>query len=232
MLQTGDATEIAARFSLGDAATLSGPVARGEVGQVWRLTTSRGTFAVKEPFEPISLDEVREHADYQEAAHAAGIPVPAVFRAGDGDAFAELAGVQVRVFEWVDLLERDADVDPAQVGRIVASIHRLEYRGRLPTDPWYTDAIGSERWDALLDALHTNGAPFAERLSEMRDELVALEGGTDGGAARARDMPSRPLGRQRPAHAVGRLVRHRLGELRPRGSEPGSGTRLVRVRSG
>jgi thiamine kinase-like enzyme len=176
MLQTGDATEIAARFSLGDAATLSGPVARGEVGQVWRLTTSRGTFAVKEPFEPISLDEVREHADYQEAAHAAGIPVPAVFRAGDGDAFAELAGVQVRVFEWVDLLERDADVDPAQVGRIVASIHRLEYRGRLPTDPWYTDAIGSERWDALLDVLHTNGAPFAERLSEMRDELVALEG--------------------------------------------------------
>ncbi len=84
--------------------------------------------------------------------------------------------MQVRVFEWVDLLERDPNVDPAQVGRIVASIHRLEFQGRLPTDPWYTDAIGSERWDALLDALHANGAPFAERLSEMRDELVALEG--------------------------------------------------------
>ena len=175
MLETGDAAEIAARFALGDAATLSGPVARGEVGQVWRLSTSRGTFAVKEPFEPIPLDEVREHADYQEAAHAAGIPAPAVLRADDGDAFAELAGVRVRVFEWVDLLERDANVDPAHVGRIVASIHRLDFRGRLPTDPWYTDAIGSERWDALLDALHANGAPFADRLSEMRDELVALE---------------------------------------------------------
>lgn len=175
MLETGDATEIAARFSLGEAATLSGPVARGEVGQVWRLSTSRGTFAVKEPFEPIPPDEVREHADYQEAAHAAGIPAPAVLRAGDGDAFAELAGVQLRAFEWVDLLERDANVDPAQVGRIVASIHRLDFRGRLPTDPWYTDAVGSDRWDALLDALHANGAPFAERLSGMRDELVALE---------------------------------------------------------
>ncbi len=175
MLETGDAAEIAARFSLGNAATLSGPVARGEVGQVWRLSTSRGSFAVKEPFEPTPLDEVREHADYQEAAHVAGIPVPALLRADDGDAFVELAGVQVRVFEWVDLLERDPNVDPAQVGRIVASIHRLEFRGRLPTDPWYTEVIGSDRWDALLDALHTNGAPFAGRLSEMRDELVALE---------------------------------------------------------
>ncbi len=175
MLETGDAAEIAARFALGDAAALSGPVARGEVGQVWRLSTSRGTFAVKEPFEPIPLEEVREHADYQEAAHAAGIPAPAVLRADDGDAFAELAGVRVRVFEWVDLLERDANVEPANVGRIVASIHRLDFRGRLPTDPWYTDAIVSERWDALLDALHAKGAPFADRLSEMRDELVALE---------------------------------------------------------
>ena len=175
MLETGDAAEIAERFSLGDAATLSGPVARGEVGQVWRLSTSRGSFAVKEPFEPIPADEVREHADYQEAAHAAGIPAPAVLRAANGDAFAELAGVQVRAFEWVDLRGRDPNVDPAQVGRIVASIHRLDFRGRLPTDPWYTEAIGSERWDALLDALRTNEAPFANRLSGLRDELVALE---------------------------------------------------------
>jgi Ser/Thr protein kinase RdoA (MazF antagonist) len=176
MLELGDAAEIAARFSLGEAATLSGPVARGEVGQVWRLSTSRGMFAVKEPFEPIPAEEVREHADYQEAAHASGIPAPAVIRAGDGDAFADLAGVRVRVFEWVDLRERAPDVDPAAVGRIVASIHRLEFRGRLPTDPWYTQAVGSERWDALLDALHENGAPFAGRLAELRDELVALEG--------------------------------------------------------
>ena len=88
-----------------------------------------------------------------------------------------LAGVQVRVFEWVDLRERDPGRRP-RGGRGGSSprIHRLEFRGRLPTDPWYTEAIGSDRWDALLDALHASGAPFAERLSEMRDELVALEG--------------------------------------------------------
>ena len=59
MLDAGDAAEVAGRFSLGEEALLSGPVARGEVGQVWRLTTSLGVFAVKEPFDPVPDDEVR-----------------------------------------------------------------------------------------------------------------------------------------------------------------------------
>jgi Ser/Thr protein kinase RdoA (MazF antagonist) len=175
MLDVEDAAEIAERFSLGHGAELSGPVARGEIGQVWRLSTSRGAFAVKEPFDPVPEEEVREHANYQEAAHAAGIPSPAVIRAGDGSALIDVGGTQVRVFEWVDLEERDPSVDPAEVGRLVASIHRLRFSGRLPTDPWYTEAVGSAGWDALLETLQAKGAPFASRLAEMRDELVALE---------------------------------------------------------
>ncbi len=66
-------------------------------------------------------------------------------------------------------------MDPVEVGSIVASIHRLGFLGRLPTDPWYTEPVGSDRWDALVDGLREKGAPFAGRLAEMRDELVALE---------------------------------------------------------
>lgn len=179
MLDVGDAAEIAERFSLGEHPELSGPVARGEVGQVWRLSTSLGTFAVKEPFEPVPVEEVREHASLQEAAHAAGIPSPEIVRAGDGSVLADVNGAQVRAFGWVDLHDRDPNVDPVEVGSIVASIHRLRFSGQLPTDPWYTEPVGSERWDALLDALHANGAPFASRLAEMRDELVALEALTE-----------------------------------------------------
>jgi Ser/Thr protein kinase RdoA (MazF antagonist) len=176
MLDTGDAAQVAERFSLGADPELLGPVARGEVGRVWRLTTSLGTFAVKEPFEPVPEEEVREHADFQEAAHAAGVPSPMILRADDGRALVDVNGTQVRVFEWVDLLDRDANVDPAEVGRIVASMHRLRFSGRLPTDPWYTEPVGSARWDALIAALLGKGAPFAGRLAEMRDDLVALEG--------------------------------------------------------
>jgi Ser/Thr protein kinase RdoA (MazF antagonist) len=176
MLDVGDAAEVAERFSLGAEPKLSGPVARGEVGQVWRLSTSLGTFAVKEPFERVPEEEVQEHASFQEAAHAAGVPSPAIVRAGDGSVLADVDGARVRVFEWVDLRDRDPSVDPAEVGGIVASIHRLRFPGRLPTDPWYTETVGSARWDSLLDALQASGAPFASRLAEMRDELVALEG--------------------------------------------------------
>ena len=54
MLESSYASFIAERFSLGDRATLTGPVARGELGQVWRLTTPNGRWAVKEPFQPKS----------------------------------------------------------------------------------------------------------------------------------------------------------------------------------
>jgi Ser/Thr protein kinase RdoA (MazF antagonist) len=175
MLDAHDAADVAERYSLGSGAALAGPVARGEVGQVWRLTTSRGTFAIKEQFDPFPDDEVREHAAFQEAAFAAGIIVPAVIRDRAGQATTMFGGVQVRAFGWVDLRERTPDVDPAEVGNVVASIHRLPFRGRVPTDPWYTEPVGSDRWDALVQGLFEASAPFAERLAAMRDELVALE---------------------------------------------------------
>jgi Ser/Thr protein kinase RdoA (MazF antagonist) len=175
MLDADDATDVAERYSLGDDATLSGPVARGEVGQVWRLTTARGTFAIKEQFDPFPEDEVREHAAFQEVARAAGVNVPAVIRDRDGQATTMFGDVQVRAFGWVDLRERTPDVDPVEVGSLIASIHRLSFPGRLPTDPWYTEPVGSDRWDALSRRLHEASAPFAEQLASMRDELVALE---------------------------------------------------------
>jgi Ser/Thr protein kinase RdoA (MazF antagonist) len=130
---------------------------------------------VKEPFEPVPGEEVDEHAAFQEAARAAGIPTPAVIRAVDGTVLAGVGDAHVRVFEWVTLRDRTPDLDPAEVGRIVAAIHRLRFPGRLPIDPWYTEPVGSERWSALAAALRANDAPFADRLADMRQELVALE---------------------------------------------------------
>jgi Ser/Thr protein kinase RdoA (MazF antagonist) len=115
-----DAADLARRFGLGRAATLSdGPVARGKQGLVWRLDTADGSWAVKVPFHRSSEDEVRLATAFQEAACAAGVPAPQVRRTTEGRVFAMLEGRQVRVYEWVDLRapRRHARPGPGRRGR-------------------------------------------------------------------------------------------------------------------
>jgi aminoglycoside phosphotransferase (APT) family kinase protein len=175
MLSVDDAGTLAAALDLGPGARLTGPVARGEQGQVWRLTTDLGVWAVKEPFEVPPADEVDEAAAFQEAACAVGVPAPTVVRRADGAVFADVGSASVRIFGWVDLLERDAFVDPEAVGWLAAAIHQVPFAGRLPVDGWYADPIGAERWDELVTLSTAAGAPFAAELAAYRDDLVQLE---------------------------------------------------------
>ena len=175
MLTPGDGDRIADEFDLGDAADMSGPVDRGELGQIWRLETSRGVFAVKEWFEELPRSELLEGATFQEAAGAAGVACPDVFRRRDGSLLAEVGGDAVAAYEWVDVRERDAKIDPASVGGLVGALHRVPFAGREPLDPWYSEPIGADRWGELVGELRRRHAPFAERLADLRDELVALE---------------------------------------------------------
>ncbi len=171
-----DAQELAGHFALGAAARLSdGPVARGKQGLVWRLDTAHGSWAVKMPFEQTSEDEVRQASTFQEIAHAAGVPTPQVRRTTEGSVLATIDGRQVRVYEWVDLRDPDCMLDPAQVGAVVAGIHRASGPDSSTLDPWYHQPVGADRWDELVEQLAEAGAPFARRLADLRDELVALE---------------------------------------------------------
>jgi Ser/Thr protein kinase RdoA (MazF antagonist) len=175
VLDTTQSLDIANHFALGNHAALSGPVARGELGQVWRLSTSRGSWAVKELFEKQPESDAREFADYQDAVRHAGVPAPTVVRANDGTVLLDVGSAQVRVYQWVDINEPDVYLDPAAVGKLVATIHLVDFPGRIPVDEWYTDPVGAERWDELFRTLAKANAPFATRLLDFRDELVAME---------------------------------------------------------
>ncbi len=76
---------VAARFGLGEHASLEGPVAFGRLGAVWRLVAERGDFAVKQARFAVSVEDAERDAAYQEAVRLAGVPMPAVVRAVDGD---------------------------------------------------------------------------------------------------------------------------------------------------
>ncbi len=123
VLTDRDATAVSQAFGLGPAVALAGPIARGQLGQVWRLTTSSGSWAVKEWFAPPDPESVCRDAEFSEAVRAAGVFAPAVIRTPNGSITAEAAGVPVRVFEWIDLGRADRGVDPAAVGELVARMH-------------------------------------------------------------------------------------------------------------
>ena len=173
-----DAGRIAHAFGLGADARLSPePVARGKQGAVWRLETDGGPFAVKVPFGPVVVDEVRAATEFHEAAYAVGVPTPRVYRTPTGEVFSDLGGVQVRVYEWVDLLDPDTALDPGLVGATVAAIHQVpdpqvEHR---PVAAWYVEPLGAERWETLVGRLESAGAPFAAAITALHDELVALD---------------------------------------------------------
>ncbi len=152
-----------------------GPLARGKQGLVWRLDTADGSWAVKMPFDPSGEDDAAAATLFQEAAYAAGVPTPQVRRTIEGHVFATIAGTQVRVYEWINLMAPDSKLDPAAVGSVVAAIHRVQTTDLSPVDPWYQDPVGANRWDQLVEQLRQAGAPFAGRLAALRDELVALE---------------------------------------------------------
>ena len=86
------------------------------------------------------------------------------------------AGTQVRVYEWVELGRPDRLVEPEAVGRLLAAVHLLGFEGTIPVDPWYTDPVGATRWRELAAALRHARGPYADELTRLCDELIALEG--------------------------------------------------------
>jgi hypothetical protein len=175
MITVNDAAAIADTFELGPNPVLTGPVARGEVGQVWKLTSDTAAWAVKEAFEQPDPTEAEHDAFYQGLVAGAGVNVPQVQRALDGRVLANIAGSLIRVYGWVDLADSDISIDPVAVGEVVASIHRVVCHDANDVHPWYIAPVGAQRWHDLVVDLSAAGAPFADQLADQVDELSALE---------------------------------------------------------
>ena len=83
---------VADAFGLGHATSLSDPVARGELGEIRRLETDHGTFAVKQEFGSWPVDEAETSTAYHRVCWEAGIPTPEPLRAMTGGYTAQVDG--------------------------------------------------------------------------------------------------------------------------------------------
>jgi Ser/Thr protein kinase RdoA (MazF antagonist) len=172
------AAQVAARFDLGPDARLEVEAARGEQGQVRRLVTARGTFAVKESFDAVDAvdaDEAQRTAEFQVACHEAGVPCPRPLPDVHGRFLAEVGGVPIRVQTWADVQEGDRRLDPGLVGAALARLHAVAVPATGPPGWWGTEPVGAPEWRALVKAAKGGGAPFAERLALLVPDLLAME---------------------------------------------------------
>ena len=151
-------------------------VARGEEGRVSRLDTETGAFAIKELIiRQTPADAVADVA-YQDAVAATGaVAMPRPIRTVAGHVLLDVAGHQVRAYEWVDLLAVDRGIDPAVVGATLAAIHQVHHAPARPLIGWYTEPVGALRWARLLDGAKAAAAPFADALATEITELLRLE---------------------------------------------------------
>jgi Ser/Thr protein kinase RdoA (MazF antagonist) len=169
------AAQVADRFDLGPDARLEVEAVRGEQGQVRRLVTASGVFALKETFGELDVDEAELTAAFQARCHDAGVPCPRPLADGDGRYVAHVDGQPVRLQTWADVHDADPMLDPASVGTTVARLHGVVVPATETPHEWHTEPVGAAEWRALVKAARGAGAPYADRLAALVPDLLAME---------------------------------------------------------
>ncbi|WP_166349536.1 aminoglycoside phosphotransferase family protein [Phytoactinopolyspora limicola] len=196
-----DAVSVLAAFGLAGRVVDLTPVSGAWSNRVYRLTTSRGVYAVKQMRNPWRLPRWQDWLDaawrFEQRAFDAGIAMPApVPNPLDGGCLAWVppspgsAPVPVRVHHWVEgqapspqPVDRDVAI---WAGRTLAMLHRLDIRSadrELYPAPNTDTADG---WAELAAAARRMGAPWAADLAAVTphvEQIAAL-------SRQARDQPA------------------------------------------
>ncbi len=180
--------ELAGRFGLGRVLGIPAYVARGAMGEIWRLETSGGCWAVKWQFPRALVQPRTADVPVQMAAAAAGIPLPRPALTPDGEAVAQVGERYARVYEWADLgppVEPPAaEQTAAEAGRLLGLLHGLALPCAEPDDPWYAEVPPTRDWAALADRAAAAGMGWAGQLADAGERIAGL-------SARA-SVPRRP----------------------------------------
>jgi len=174
--------DLASQFALGRITTDPQYVTRGAMGEIWRLETSGGRWAVKCQFPWAPADPRPADIAVQRAAAQAGIPLPLPATTPDGSAVATIDGRPARVYEWVDLrgaIELPAPAaTAAEAGRLLGLLHGLalapQPENGHPIDPWYTEVPDVTYWAGLVGRAKADGATWAPSLAAARGLIADL----------------------------------------------------------
>jgi aminoglycoside phosphotransferase (APT) family kinase protein len=169
---------LADSFGLGPIRETPSYVARGAMGETWRLVTSAGHWAVKWQFRWAPADPCPADVAIQLAASDAGIPLPRPITAADGAAVVQIGDRYARVYQWVDL---GRPVTPpaaagiaAEAGRLLGMLHALALPADGPVDPWFTVAPSLADWADIAERSAAVHATWAPGLAAARGLIAEL----------------------------------------------------------
>lgn len=174
-----DAHEACAAFGLGRVVADPTIAARGELGRIWRLETTTGTWALKEVFRPTAETASLARADvaFQLAALTAGTPMPRPLVTAAGDALVEVGPEDhrrsVRMYSWLDLRDRSAVPALGSVAAILGRLHALAIRDDRVPDPWFSVPAPAATWPPLVAEAERAGVAWAGALAGLVPTLVA-----------------------------------------------------------
>ena len=157
-------------------------VARGAVGQIWRLDLGAECYAVKELFWGADERAVRREAAQTAHLAAAGILLPGSLPATSGQFLvrlpADLGGGWLRLYRWMDGVRLDpAKPDPAgRAGGLLGRLHVHAAPPRGEPDPWYETVPGAASWDELADAALAQRAGWGPGMAGRTGLLRELAG--------------------------------------------------------
>jgi Ser/Thr protein kinase RdoA (MazF antagonist) len=164
--------------------------AQGAMGQVWRLDTEAGSYAVKESLQrqdPTSFElQLRFAAAVSERAHEAGLVVPGPVRSTAGPLLLPIRAKHgteprhVRVATWITGSPGvDTSSAASWLGSTMAIIENLP---DLPPPPprdawmqaWFTQAPSTVQWTDLAERSDNAGAPWTTALTRQLPAFAAL----------------------------------------------------------
>ncbi|WP_020134649.1 phosphotransferase enzyme family protein [Streptomyces sp. 351MFTsu5.1] len=161
---------IADTYALGAGPWTMTPVARGALGQIWKLSGNGTAWAVKELLFGEGEPDVRAEAALLGAAEPLGISAPRLMPDRTGALALRLPeGSWVKLYDWVDGSEADPS-DPEILnwcGRTLALLHQAgEGTDEAPND-WYEGSPGESDWAELLDRVDRAGLPWTRELERF-----------------------------------------------------------------
>ncbi|CAN5769244.1 hypothetical protein BH24ACT8_BH24ACT8_07350 [soil metagenome] len=196
---------VAARFDLGPVLGAR-QVARGPMGEIHRVDTGTGSFAVKRLlWEVPEESDVQQEVAFAARCRAGGVRVPRAHHTPDGQFLlaGREPGTAWRVYDWV------GGSAPSRHDRAAASwlVAQLAIIHRLADDslcwrevaPWYVSV--STDWTGMMDRAEvTPGADWTRVLSSSHGDLVTLSEWTNS------HPPGQPVGTHRDLKLENTLV--------------------------